>query len=182
MQNNRNKKIRDKNFTEFSEKNVIHSEWRKSVHWIRWQTRKFTKFSDEFFTGGYSAHICIEYMKSLIKISQKILSSTLIAKLKNIQMVGSLVQPTCLFYCSYTAAGLVCPICDRNSAGAPQRGVKVRTNVIGTPNMCVAQRHISRLRQCLTNLPIVTLCSSTERRQMLLSVHDYVHVVAFNQT
>ena len=42
-------------------------------------------------------HICIEYMKSLIKISQKILSSTLIAKLKNIQMVGSLVQPTCLF-------------------------------------------------------------------------------------
>ena len=42
-------------------------------------------------------HICIEYMKSLIKISQKILSSTLSAKLKNIQMVGSLVQPTCLF-------------------------------------------------------------------------------------
>ena len=73
---------------------------------------------------------------------------------------------------------LVCPICDTDSAGAPQCGVKV----IRTQNMCVAQRHISRLRQCLTNLPIVTLCSSTERRQMLLSVHDYVHVVAFNQT
>ena len=38
-------------------KNVIHREGRRSVHWIRWQKRKFTEFSDEFFTGGYSAHI-----------------------------------------------------------------------------------------------------------------------------
>ena len=31
-------------------KNVIHREGRRSVHWIRWQKRKFTEFSDEFFT------------------------------------------------------------------------------------------------------------------------------------
>ena len=79
-------------------------------------------------------------------------------------MVGSLVQPTCLFYCSYTAAGLVCLICDTDSASAPQRGVKVRTNVIGTPNMCVARRYISRLRLGLTNLLIVTLCSWEQNR------------------
>ena len=41
-------------------KNVIHREGRRSVHWIRWQKRKFTEFSDEFFTGGYSAHIWIK--------------------------------------------------------------------------------------------------------------------------
>ena len=58
VQSYRNKKIRVKNVTEFSEKNVIHREGRRSVHWIRWQKRKFTEFSDEFFTGGYSAHIC----------------------------------------------------------------------------------------------------------------------------
>ena len=57
VQSYRNKKIRVKNVTEFSEKNVIHREGRRSVHWIRWQKRKFTEFSDEFFTGGYSAHI-----------------------------------------------------------------------------------------------------------------------------
>ena len=57
VQSYRNKKIRVKNVTEFSEKNVIHGEGRRSVHWIRWQKRKFTEFSDEFFTGGYSAHI-----------------------------------------------------------------------------------------------------------------------------
>ena len=46
-------------------KNVIHREGRRSVHWIRWQKRKFTEFSDEFFTGGYSAHIWIPCNKSI---------------------------------------------------------------------------------------------------------------------
>ena len=66
VQSYRNKKIRVKNVTEFSEKNVIHREGRRSVHWIRWQKRKFTEFSDEFFTGRYSAHI---WLSSTISLS-----------------------------------------------------------------------------------------------------------------
>ena len=57
VQSYRNKKSGSKMSLNSVKKNVIHREGRRSVHWIRWQKRKFTEFSDEFFTGGYSAHI-----------------------------------------------------------------------------------------------------------------------------
>ena len=98
-------------------------------------------------------------MKSLIKISHRILSSTLIAKLTKAKKHsnGWFVGSTNLFTGVTHLLEWFVPYTD--SASAPQRGVKVRTNVIGTPNMCVAQRHISRLRLGLTNFLIVTLCS-----------------------
>ena len=58
VQSYRNKKSGSKMSLNSVKKNVIHREGRRSVHWIRWQKRKFTEFSDEFFTGGSRAHIC----------------------------------------------------------------------------------------------------------------------------
>ena len=60
VQSYRNKKSGSKMSLNSVKKNVIHREGRRSVHWIRWQKRKFTEFSDEFFTGGYSAHIWLD--------------------------------------------------------------------------------------------------------------------------
>ena len=92
VQSYRNKKIRVKNVTEFSEKNVIHREGRRSVHWIRWQKRKFTEFSDEFFTGGYSAHKWIWKQNILLHELRRIkwidmISTTLLWGVKQIWVV-----------------------------------------------------------------------------------------------
>ena len=63
-------------------KNVIHREGRRSVHWIQWQKSKFTEFSDEFFTGGYSAHIWAALLNNS-RVDQYIVSILSSAKEKS---------------------------------------------------------------------------------------------------